>query len=153
MNTKRWAVVVCALGLAGLVLSGVAWAGGGADGERSGPTAGCELPRYVALNPNACLASSGVRWKDPGLVRHYRDLTEISVQNTSSWRLGNIAGEVTWINGDGSAGPTVPFSTSGAVPVGAATTFTQAAGTLASSRAESNAPSYRVRFTRAEINQ
>lgn len=149
MHMKFIATLIVAASLVSLFPVAHAGTGAGREVNPFPIAGGCSLPRDVAMNPNGCLSASGVKWKDPGIVRHYRELTELNIQNTSIYKIGSISGEIQWVNADGSAGPTVPFSTSGTVPANAATLFSGSA--LRSARAESNAPSYRVTFTSAGI--
>lgn len=113
---------------------------------------GCSLPRDVKMNPDACFKASGIKWKDSGIVRSYRELSEVTLNNTSVYDITDIQGEMTWMKADGTTVGTTTFSLSGVVPAGATTTFSQAAKNLTGSKLQTDAPSYTLRLSSADIH-
>jgi hypothetical protein len=114
---------------------------------------GCAMPRDIAINPNACATATSVRWTDGGILHHYRELSEMTIQNDAGVRLRDATGIVTWINADGTAAGEVPFTTTGSIAIGASAVFTKSAKTLRSTKIESNATSYKIRFDHVEPDQ
>lgn len=111
---------------------------------------GCSLPRDVQMNPDACFKVSGVKIKDSGIVRSYRELSEVTLTNTSGYKISDVTGEVTWFKADGSTVGTTTFKLTGATPAGATTTFSQASKNLTTTKIQSDAPTYSLRLTGAD---
>ncbi len=141
------AVVLVAMGIL------LAACGAHADtpsGAAASSGSGCSTPDDVMHNPNACLTATA-RWRDTGFINDYREIYELNVSNRSPFKLSDIAGEVTWVNPDGSTAGTVPFTTKGVVPANGVTLFSYSAGNLSSTKLQTGAQAHQLRFTRAVV--
>ncbi len=139
----------------GVVVAGIALAACGAHADTpSGATmpqsGGCSTPQDVMRMPNACLTGTA-RWRNTGIINDYREIYELNVSNKSAFKLSGVAGEVTWVNADGTTAGTVPFTTTGVVPANGVTLFSYSAGNLSSTKLETNAQAHQIRFTRANV--
>jgi hypothetical protein len=105
----------------------------------------------VVRNPNDYLKTSDFKSLDRGIINSYRELTSVTVLNTSKYPLNNLSGEVDWLAEDGSKFGSVPFTLKGSIPAGDTKEFSTEAHTLVSNTVKGNAKRLRVRFTNVEI--
>ena len=105
----------------------------------------------VLQNPGGVLQTSDLKYFDRGFLNSYRQLTGVTVLNTSKFPLNNLRGEVDWLAEDGAKFGSVPFTLKGSIPAGDTKVFSESNGTLTSGTLQGNAKRARLRFTSVEI--
>jgi hypothetical protein len=113
--------------------------------------AATELRADVQQHPGKYLQVSNLQDKDKGIINSYRQLTGMTVLNTSKFALNNLSGSVNWLDDNGASTGTTPFTLSGSIPAGATVTFSTAAGTMTSGTLQSKATKQQVTFAPATI--
>ena len=105
----------------------------------------------VLENPGSVLQTSDLKYFDRGFINSYRQLTGITVLNTSRFALNNVRGEVDWLGADGAKFGSVPFTLKGSIPAGDTKVFSDSSGTLQSGTVQGDAKRATIRFTAVEI--
>jgi hypothetical protein len=105
----------------------------------------------LRADPTRFLKTSDLGFFDKGIINSYRQLSKVTVLNTSKFSVTGIGGEVAWTDGQGNRIGSTTFSLAGALPAGDQKTFTTAEGTLQSGTLQGAAKSATVRFTAIKI--
>lgn len=102
--------------------------------------------------PGSFLEVSGVQNHDKGIINAYCQLVGVTILNKSHYAVRDLAGEVTWINAQGAALGSIPFTLGGSIPAGGTQTFSTATGTLTSGTLQGKGASAVLKFRMSSAN-
>jgi hypothetical protein len=105
----------------------------------------------MAANPDKYLEERDLGFYDKGIINDYRQLSKLTVDNKSAFKITDLKGNVEWLTSDGQAVGSSPFSLNGAIKAGDSETFSTDAGTLTAGTIEGAAFKAKITFTHAKV--
>ena len=102
-------------------------------------------------DPTRFLKTSDLGFFDKGIINSYRQLSKLSVLNTSKFSVTGMRGQVDWTDAQGKLIGSTVISLAGALPAGDAKTFSTQDRTLQSGTLQGASTNAAVRFTSVDI--
>ncbi len=109
------------------------------------------LKRDIAENPGKYLEAGGYKYFDKGFINSYRQLVQVTVENTSQYRVKELTGQVEWLDGDGKLVGASPVTLEGTIDAGDSMTFSSDAHTLTSGTIEGASSNCKVVLKSAKV--
>ena len=105
----------------------------------------------LRADPTRFLKTSDLGFFDKGIINSYRQLSKLSVLNTSKFSVTAMRGEVDWTDAQGKLIGSTVISLAGALPAGDMKTFSTHDRTLQSGTLQGAGTNAAVRFTSVDI--
>jgi hypothetical protein len=105
----------------------------------------------LRADPTRFLKTSDLGSFDKGIINSYRQLSKLSVLNTSKYSVTGMRGQVDWTDAQGKLIGSTAISLAGALPAGDMKTFSTRDGTLQGATLQGAATNAAVRFTSVDI--
>jgi len=110
-----------------------------------------EARAQIQNSPNSVLKVTDYAIFDKGIINSYRQISQMTVVNKSTYSLTEIKGEIAWQRDDGSVAGKIPFVINKPIPAGDSKTFSTSDGSLENNTLQTVAKKPVFRFTSARI--